>query len=353
MQKLILLLSVLISVSAYANESFVISGTFPDNSNDGKHIYLKDIDAQYKEVILDSCVVENKTFTLKGSGTDMPSIGLISSADRSIQTMVILEPGKIFVSFPDMTSNGYAKMEGTPKNNELWNFINTQNRLTEQFSSTYNKPENEQAQMMDQIRESISNYVKANVGNRIGELMFMDAIKILNKKQVAELFAQMHPDFKDSETGFNIKSYISEKTFEVGDSYEDIKLTDPKGKEVSLSDYVGKNKVILIDFWASWCGPCRREMPHLIEAYERYNSKGFEIVGVSLDNNESAWKNFISSQKVAWPQMSDLKGWQSRAAQLYGVKSIPLTLLLDEKGNIIAKNLRGEQLSQKLEELLK
>jgi thiol-disulfide isomerase/thioredoxin len=112
-----------------------------------------------------------------------------------------------------------------------------------------------------------------------------------------------------------------------------------------------RGKVVLIDFWASWCGPCRKENPNVKVNYDKYKSKGFEILGVSLDRDINAWRNAIEQDGLTWHHVSDLKGWQSQHAALYSVTSIPQTVLIDKKGNIIARNIRGEQLGIKLKEI--
>lgn len=139
---------------------------------------------------------------------------------------------------------------------------------------------------------------------------------------------------------------------EVGASVKDFTMKDPEGKDVHLTDWVGKGKYVLVDYWASWCGPCRREMPHVKAAYEKYSEKGFEIVGVSFDNKHEDWVKGISELGITWPQMSDLKGWQCLASDMYNIKSIPATILYDPEGKVVATNLRGQQLLETLEKHL-
>lgn len=138
-----------------------------------------------------------------------------------------------------------------------------------------------------------------------------------------------------------------------GIQYTDLTMNNLNGKPVKLSQWVGKGNYVLVDFWASWCGPCRQEMPNVVEAYNRYHAKGFEIVGVSFDQKQASWAAAVKDMGMQWPQMSDLKGWQSAAAGIYGIMSIPANVLLDPQGKIIASDLRGEDLQNKLAELYK
>lgn len=158
----------------------------------------------------------------------------------------------------------------------------------------------------------------------------------------------IYPDFKlasDLE-----KTTSAERKLAVGSVAPEITLPSPDGIELSLSSLRGK--IVLIDFWAAWCGPCRRENPEVVRMYNRFKDKGFEIFGVSLDRDREAWLKAIEKDGLVWTQVSDLKYWQSKAAVEYGVKSIPHTVLLDREGRVIARRLRGPALEQKLEELM-
>ena len=129
----------------------------------------------------------------------------------------------------------------------------------------------------------------------------------------------------------------------------DFTQADVNGKNVSLSSY--KGKYVLVDFWASWCGPCRRENPAVVAAYQKYKDKGFDILGVSMDDNKEKWLAAIAKDNLTWTHVSDLKGWQNAAGKLYSVSSIPFNLLLDKEGKILAKSLRGADLEAKLAEI--
>lgn len=148
------------------------------------------------------------------------------------------------------------------------------------------------------------------------------------------------------------EAQIASESVGIGKPAPDIDLPDPNGKKIKLSSL--KGKVVLLDFWASWCGPCRVEMPNVVAAYKKYKDKGFTVYSVSLDKDGAAWKNSISSLGMVWENhVSDLKFWQSEAAARYGVQGIPAVFLLDKDGIIVATNLRGPALEQKLSELLK
>lgn len=149
---------------------------------------------------------------------------------------------------------------------------------------------------------------------------------------------------------FKAESEIKQGSLKIGAVAPDISLSNPKGKVISLSSLQGK--VVLVDFWASWCKPCRAENPNNVKLYKKYKSKGFEIFGVSLDKEKSEWEQAIKKDGLEWTHVSDLGFWNSSAVKLYNVEGIPMTYLLDKKGKILAKGLTGDELEAKVKEAL-
>jgi thiol-disulfide isomerase/thioredoxin len=166
-------------------------------------------------------------------------------------------------------------------------------------------------------------------------------VKVTDSKQKIKVF--------DSETNEEIDLAAATG---INSKFVDLGLPGPQGQTVWVGDYVGQNKLVLIDFWASWCGPCIRELPNVVKAYERFHDKGLEIVGVSLDKDKASWLSAIEQTGQKWPQMSDLKGWECAGAQIYGIQSIPANVLIDDHGKIVARDLRGDALLKEIESRL-
>lgn len=165
--------------------------------------------------------------------------------------------------------------------------------------------------------------------------------KVTDSKQKIKVF--------DSETNEEIDLAAATG---INSKFVDLGLPGPQGQTVWVGDYVGQNQLVLIDFWASWCGPCIRELPNVVKAYERFHDKGLEIVGVSLDKDKASWLAAIEQTGQKWPQMSDLKGWDCAGAQIYGIQSIPANVLIDSQGKIVARDLRGDALLEEIESRL-
>jgi len=171
-------------------------------------------------------------------------------------------------------------------------------------------------------------------------------------KEIDSLYSRLDTTVRASYYGCLVKEILDKaRLTDIGQPAPDFTQPDTAGRAITLSSF--KGKYILVDFWASWCGPCRRENPAVVKAWRRFHPKGFDILGVSLDNNREKWLDAIKKDQLPWTHVADLQGWQNSVARLYGVRGIPMNYLLDKNGRIIARNLRGQALEQELTALLK
>jgi len=374
MKKIGLIISaiVLLITSCADKETYTLTGKIIGEDLNGKNVYLQEPKEDGNGYnILDTAQIVNGAFVFKGKASEMPTVKFVAIADVPEKypemSLFIAENGKINMTI-DTTS---SYVEGTPANDEYQRFatasdevngklraIGTQYReLTTKDELTPEKEEELNAQYEGYTKELLGvlyEYAKKNIQNPVGEFFFRNYVRVMSEEQQRELLTLVNPKLKELPDIQQLEKHLQVlESSAVGKTFIDVKGKTPEGKDVSLSEYAGKGKVVLIDFWASWCGPCIREMPTVIEAYSKYKDKGFEIVGISLDEDADAWKKAIKDLKITWPQMSDLKAWKSDLAAPYGVNFIPYTILLDKDGRIIEKNLRGKQLISKLDELLK
>jgi Peroxiredoxin len=206
-----------------------------------------------------------------------------------------------------------------------------------------------------EYKQTLKNFIAEHPDSPVSLVAISEMMKTdFNLQEVEPVYGLISDRVKNMETGKRITAHIlSFKKTAIGAKAPEFTQNDPDGNPIRLSDFRGK--YLLVDFWASWCRPCRIENPNIVKAYEAYKNKNFEILGVSLDNpgNRTAWLNAVKRDNLTWPQVSDLQGWKNEVAVLYGVQSIPQNFLLDPNGVIIAKNLKGEELTKKLAEILK
>ncbi len=187
--------------------------------------------------------------------------------------------------------------------------------------------------------------MRQNITKPVGVMLFKQYSRKNTIEENQRLLAQIPAEYQTDETVMAISRRVKYALATAnGKPFTDFTMQAPDGKKVKLSDFAGKGKYVLVDFWASWCGPCRKSMPELIEFYNKNKGKGLEIVGVSFDNNEQSWQKAIKTLGLPWQQMSDLKGWNSQAAQIYDIRAIPNTLLIDPKGNIVGKGMTHEDI---------
>lgn len=194
-------------------------------------------------------------------------------------------------------------------------------------------------------------YVRTHPNSLISVYILSVYTSTWGRTTTASLYENLSAEMKNTNYGKNIKAFLSlNKEIKIGGQFVDFEQTNVSGKKIKLSDI--KGKYILLEFWGSWCGPCREENPNLVKTYKLYKDKGFAVLGVAADENKNQWLKAIKDDGLPWENVSDLKGDKNEAALIYGINAFPTNYLIDEKGIIVAKNLRGDALKKKLEELL-
>ena len=352
-------MAALTMVACQNNENaYIISGTF-EGAGENDSVSLQLVEGR-KLVDLQKVPVVNGKFEFKGVA-DSVQVAAITLGDAFCQ--FFLEPGQINV---DLKLGQMSYALGTPNNNAYESYMSDMNALEEEYSEIARSAQNPElsdaqrneikAQLADfeaKYYQAVKNSINDNVGNNFGLYNLCNSYYYYAPEELAPVLEGYIAAFPTNARLQQIKKH-NETSLEtsVGKQFKDFEMADVDGNIHKISEYVAANKVTLIDFWASWCGPCRAEMPAVKAAYDAYKKKGFGIVGVSLDNNKEAWLGAIKSLGANWEHLSDLKGWNCEGAKLYGVNSIPATVLVAQDGTILARNVRGEEIQKKLAELL-
>ncbi|NLR91346.1 redoxin domain-containing protein [Flammeovirga agarivorans] len=285
----------------------------------------------------------------------VPKIGLYTiNIDNQAEEILVLEDKDLSVSSAPV---GY-EISGSRENEllhglkEMYDKYSEEgSKLQQEYASSENKEE-----VIKKIK-AMQDAQKAELQQKLkkfdGAYVSLVVLNFLNDKEayfdvINETVEKLEKNFPDDQLVKEVsKSIDAIKATRIGAMATEINLPSVEGKNIALSDF--KGNYVMIDFWASWCRPCRMENPNVLRAYNKYKSKGFEVYGVSIDQDQNAWKQAIQIDHISWTQVHDTN---NEAAKAYGVESIPFTLLLDKEGKIIAKNLRGNALEEKLEELL-
>lgn len=372
-----LLTAVLLSPAvlfAQGEKPFTIEGTVAQLQKPAK-VYLNI--RKGDNAVLDSAAITNGKFTFKGTIKEpaMASLMMVI-ADPMAADMprgmkrdilpIFLDNTTITITAQDSISKAVVK--GSPANdayeklNGMLEDVTVQIKmLQKEYRQLYMSRDEEGMKKLeprfDELEAKEKSIMRSYLDKNPGSPIAMFALNQyagyeINPAEVEPVFNHLDKKIKRSEAG---KAFVQRleaaKRTAVGQPAIDFSQTAADGKQISLTSFRGK--YVLVDFWASWCGPCRAENPNVVKAYSRYKEKGFEILGVSLDDKKDKWLAAIQADNLSWIHVSDLRGWKNAAAELYSIRAIPQNLLIDPQGVIIAKNLRGDALESKLDEIMK
>ncbi len=335
---------------------YSISGTY---DKEGKKVYLID---QLTESAIDSIVVANGKFSFNGSAEKDALMGIRAESER--WTTIFFNDGTpVSVNVNDST------LKGSPLNERLVKYDLEQEKPMKDLRARLRLDQLSEAEIEAHGEEIMAEINKVTDGqiafaNKIfkeesnsliplpfSQLYFFDnGVEEYDELVKKQLPFTSHPYFKKArdEVAAMMKPEDGPKAAFIGQQFTDLEMADPDGKMHKISELVGEGKWVLVDFWASWCGPCRQEMPNVLEAYNKYHEKGFEVVGISFDQKKEAWVKAIEQIKMPWLQLSDLKGWSCAAAPAYKIDAIPDNILIDPQGKIIDRALRGKPLHKRL-----
>lgn len=315
----------------------------------------------------DTIIVKDGRFELSGE-TDSTYFCLIySKNEEALNIPFFIEPGTIKILLSK--TPGGSRVGGTAINDEWQRMTDSTmvigkeiNNIAEKVFANENATQEEQQKAMEQIEKLNQRHAKAvlgfterNINNELGYFLLTSfPEEVIPNQERLRLIKMMPTELRQRSTIKEMEQLIGNaaKT-EEGNVIEDFTMPSIEGAPMSIMSEVKKNRITVLDFWASWCGPCRKETPLMVEIYKNYKDKGLGFVGISLDEDGDAWKQATDQLGIVWPQMSDLKGWENAAAQMFNITSIPHTIVVDQNGKILRRGLRAQQLEQFIAEQLK
>ncbi len=321
--------------------SFEISGTVTGYADGTSVSFLNDQTGQPEK----QTTIEKGAFSIKGK-LPSPTFKVLVFGDQPPVVPIFLE-NKFITVKGDKATVDQMIISGSITHTEYADYISRIKPYIEIFQN----PAARNTESMAAVASIADKFIRQNPSSYVSPIILIQLMQLENLPKAEELFPLLSREVRNTEMAQYVQSQIEEsKINAVGTVMADFSQADTTGKAISLASFRGQ--YVLVDFWASWCRPCRDENPNVVSNFEKYKAKNFTVLGVSLDQAKPAWLNAIEMDALHWTQLSDLKGWKNDVAAQFRITSIPQNFLLGPDGKIIAKNLRGEALGRKLEELL-
>jgi len=324
--------------------------------------YLVKQTADGKQVKIDSTDMKNGEATFTGT-LEYPEFYFIQLKNQQLYLPLFVDNEEITATgnITDMRSREVTGSKAQEEFAEVIDSLNTYSRQERQLGMQYQQArqngdtvlmqelENQYEQINTEKSAYLKDYVISHPKSVPAAFVFLYNLSMYELEDMDTVVSSLDPSIAGSEYVKELTDKVAAlKKVSVGQPFTDFTLNDPDGNPVPLSSIAGHDNYVLVDFWASWCQPCRAENPNIVKAYRLYHDKGFDVFGVSFDKEKDKWIQAIKDDSLVWTQVSDLKYWQCEAGKIYGVQAIPHNILIDPKGIIIDKNIRGEELQEKL-----